>query len=117
MQKATKTGRITRSIDRLKLIFLGAFALITTTVLVGHFVWVWPGKECEAARKWWDWRTRTCAQPQLISDITGRMITDDKARDAAKAAIGRARAKGETLHLEEQKPVVAVPAPAPAAKP
>lgn len=117
MQKATKTGRITRSIDRLKLIFLGAFALITTTVLVVHFVWVWPGKECEAARKWWDWRTRTCAQPLLISDITGRMITDDKARDEAKAAIGRAREKGEVLHLEEQKPAAAVPAPAPAAKP
>lgn len=118
MQKATKSGRITRSIDSLKLIFLGAFALITTTVLVVHFVWVWPGKECEAARKWWDWRTRTCAQPLLISDITGRMITDDKARDEAKAAIAGAKAKGEALHLQEQKPVVPVlAAPAASAKP
>jgi hypothetical protein len=117
MQKATKSGRITRSIDRLKLIFLGAFVLITATTLIVHFVWVWPGKECEASRKWWDWRTRTCAQPLLISDITGRMITDDKARDEAKAAIAGAKAKGETLHLQEQKPVAVILGPAAKPKP
>ena len=115
MQKATKSGRITRSIDSLKLIFLGAFALITATTLIVHFVWVWPGKERQAARKRRDWRTRTCAQPLLISDITGRVITDDKARNEAKAAIAGARAKGETLHLQDQKPVV--PALASPAKP
>ncbi len=103
MQEATKTGRITRSIDRLKLVFVGLFALITVGVLIVHFVWIWPGKECEAARKWWDWRTRTCAQPVLISDITGRIIADPKARAAAKAAIAGARAKGETPMLATDK--------------
>jgi len=103
MQEAPKTGRITRSIDRLKLVFVGLFALLTATVLIVHFVWIWPGKECEAARKWWDWRTRTCAQPVLISDITGRIIADPKARAEAKAVIAGARAKGETPELETDK--------------
>ncbi|HEX5377712.1 MAG TPA: hypothetical protein VFW47_04025 [Phenylobacterium sp.] len=103
MQKATKSGRITRSIDRLKLIFLGLFALITATVLVIHFVWVWPGKQCEAKGDWWDWRTRICAHPIPISDITGRIIADPKDRAEAKAALAAARAKGE-------KPVLAPPA-------
>lgn len=107
MQKAPKTGRVTRTIDRLKLIFLGLFALITAGTLLVHFVWVWPGKQCEAAGEWWDWRTRTCARPILISDITGRVIADPKARAEAKAAIAAARAKG-------QKPVLAPPAAAPA---
>jgi len=78
-----------RTIDRLKLIFLGLFALTTVTIFVVHYVWVWPGKECEAAHKWWDWRTRTCAQPILVSDITGRIIDDPKARAEAKKALGR----------------------------
>ena len=110
MEKATKSGRITRSIDSLKLVFLGLFALITATTLAVHFIWIWPGKECEAARKWWDWRTRTCAQPIPISAFTGRVIVDDKSRDEAKAAIAAARAKGEALPLEAEAKAVAVPA-------
>lgn len=109
MQKATKSGRITRSIDRLKLIFLGAFTLITATTLIVHFVWIWPGKECEAARKWWDWRTRTCAQPIPISAFTGRVIVDDKSRDEARAAIAAAHAKGEALPLEAVAKEAAAP--------
>ena len=89
MEKATKTGRVTRTIDRLKLFFLGLFAFITAATLIVHFVWIWPGKECEAAHKWWDWRTRVCAQPILISDVTGRIIADPKARAEAKKALGR----------------------------
>jgi len=71
-------------INRLKLLFLGVFALSSAGVFVYHAVWVWPRQACEAKGDWWDWRGRTCAHPVLISDITGRPIKEK--RDAAKAA-------------------------------
>jgi hypothetical protein len=79
------------TIDRLKLIFLGLFVAMSLGVWVYHAVWVWPGQKCEEAGKWWDWQSRTCARPILISDITGRVISDPKAREAAKAAAAKAR--------------------------
>lgn len=78
-------------IDRQKLYFLGAFALLSVLVLVVHLGWIWPGKACESGGSWWDWRTRTCARPVLISDITGRVIADPKARAQAKAALTKSR--------------------------
>ena len=96
-----------RTIDRLKLIFLGLFALLSAGALVYHVGWVWPGKKCEAAGDWWDWRTRTCAQPILISDITGRPIVNKASRDAAKADAAKAR---------DEKPEAAVKPATPAAK-
>ena len=80
------------NIERMKLIFLGflgVFALGVVAVVVVTVVWIIPGKECAASRKWWDYRERVCAQPVLISDITGRVITDDKALAEARKAIGR----------------------------
>ncbi|MEI7572645.1 MAG: hypothetical protein WCJ52_05885 [Phenylobacterium sp.] len=63
-----------------------ALFLVTCLVLlVVQVVWVTPGQDCERAGKWWDWRQRACAQPILISDLTGRPITDGKSHDAAKA--------------------------------
>lgn len=84
-----------RTIDRLKLIFLGLFAVLSVGALVYHIGWVWPGQKCEAAGDWWDWRSRTCARPILISDITGRVIKDDASRAAAEAEAAKARAKGD----------------------
>jgi hypothetical protein len=80
---------MTRFIDRLKLIFLGVFALSAVAVFVYHVGWAWPQKRCEAAHKWWDWRSRVCATPVLISDITGRVIEDKEGEAAAREAIGR----------------------------
>ena len=49
-----------------------------------------PAERCEAEqRKWWDPSGRVCATPILISDITGRVITDKPAEAAAGAATGR----------------------------
>lgn len=63
-----------------------AVFLVTCLVLaVIQVVWIDPGRDCEQAGNWWDWRQRTCARPILISDITGRPITDRKSHDAAKA--------------------------------
>jgi len=72
--------------DRLKLIFLGVFILASAGVFIYHAGWVWPRDKCEARGDWWDWRGRTCAHPILISDITGRVIDNKKARAEAKAA-------------------------------
>lgn len=90
-----------RTIDRLKLIFLAAFAILSAGAFAYHIGWVWPGQKCEAAGDWWDWRSRTCASPVLISDITGRVIKNDETRNAAKAAAAKARAAGDT----ETRPV------------
>jgi len=87
-----------RTIDRLKLIFLGLFAVMSAGVFVYHVFWVWPGDKCEAAGDWWDGRTRTCAKPILISDITGRVIKDEATRKAAKADAAKSRA-GEAADL------------------
>ena len=76
-------------IERLKLIFIAAFAVLVVGALVWQVVWIFPQKRCEGAHKWWDASVRVCAQPVLISDITGRTIQDKQAEAKAKAAIGK----------------------------
>jgi hypothetical protein len=78
-----------RTIDRLKLIFLGIFALANVGILVWQVGWAWPEQKCTEAKKWWDGSQRVCAQPILISDITGRVIADPQARAEAMKAVGR----------------------------
>ena len=77
------------NIERLKLIFLGLFGVLCTAAIVWQVVWIMPGKKCEQGHKWWDNGERVCATPVLVSDITGRVITDEKGLAEAKAAIGR----------------------------
>ena len=78
------------NIPRIARAFVIVFAVIVTVIVVTQMIWINPGKECEAAGNWWDWRERTCARPILISDITGRVIDTPEARAAAKAAKARA---------------------------
>ena len=77
------------TIDRLKVIFLGIFAVANLGILVWTVGWAWPEERCLGNHKWWDPTARVCAQPVLTSDITGRMITDPQARAEALKAIGR----------------------------
>ena len=77
------------TIERLKLIFLGIFAIANVGILVWQLGWAWPAQRCGEAKKWWDGSQRVCAQPVLISDITGRVIADPKARAEAMKAVGR----------------------------
>lgn len=77
------------TINRLTLVFLGVFVVGVIGVTVWTFGWAMPAKRCEEAHKWWDHGQRVCAQPILISDVTGRTIQDKQAEAAAKAAIGR----------------------------
>lgn len=81
------------NIERLKLIFLAVFALAAVGVGVWQVGWAMPAKKCAEARKWWDAGQRVCATPILVSDITGRVITDEKALAEAKKAVGRDRPK------------------------
>jgi hypothetical protein len=77
------------TLERLKLIFLVAFAALTAGMLIWQVFWIWPRQNCEKEHKWWDNSQRTCAQPVLISDITGRVIADPKARAEALKSLGR----------------------------
>ena len=79
------------TLERLKLIFLSAFVLLTVAMLVWQVGWIWPQQNCEKAHRWWDNSQRVCAQPVLISDITGRVIADSNAREAALKALGRGK--------------------------
>lgn len=78
-----------RTIDRLKLIFLGIFAVANVGIAVWELGWALPEQHCLEAHKWWDPYQRVCATPVLTSDITGRMITNAAARAEALKAIGR----------------------------
>ncbi len=77
------------AIQRLKLIFLVIFAVLVAAMLVWQIGWIWPRQNCEKQHKWWDDSQRVCAQPVLISDITGRVISDPQARAEALKALGR----------------------------
>ncbi len=90
-----------RIINRLKLIFLTVFAVLTVGVGVYQFGWAIPAQKCEENKDWWDWRTRTCARPILISDITGRIIDTPEARAAAKAHAAREKARREAAAAQK----------------
>lgn len=87
------------NIERMKLIFiafLGVFAVAIVGVVIWQVGWAMPQKACEKQRRWWDHGERVCAQPVLISDLTGRTIQDKQAEAAAKKAIGRPAAPAPT---------------------
>ena len=102
------------NIERLKLIFIAIFLVAVIGVVVWQVGWAIPAAKCEKEqRKWWDPVERVCAQPVLTSDITGRLITDDKALAEARKAIGRPPAPAAKTPAAP----AAAPASAPAAKP
>lgn len=61
-----------KTINRLKLLFLGLFAIGVVAIWAYQIFWVWPAKTCERQQRWWDPATRVCAIPIFIPDITGR---------------------------------------------
>jgi len=90
--------------ERLLLLFLGLFAVGIIGVAVWQFGWAIPAGKCKAQHKWWDYAERVCATPILTSDITGRLITDDKALAEARKAIGRPAPKGAAPAPEAAQP-------------
>ncbi|MBS0361074.1 MAG: hypothetical protein JSR98_06815 [Proteobacteria bacterium] len=93
-----------KAIARTKLIFIGIFAVANVGILVWTLGWARPQEKCEEAHKWWDGSQRVCAQPILTSDVTGRMITDAKARDAALRELGRPVPAAATASAPAPKP-------------
>lgn len=75
--------------ERLLLLFMGLFVVGIVGVVVWQVGWAIPAGKCKDQHKWWDNAQRVCAQPVLISDITGRVITDEKALAEARKAVGR----------------------------
>lgn len=92
-----------RIINRLKVVFLTVFGVLTIGVGVYQVGWAIPAKKCEERRDWWDWRTRTCAHPIPISDITGRIIDSPEAREEAKARIAKIKAEKAEREAAVQK--------------
>ena len=101
-----------RTIDRLKIIFLGVFAVGVVAIWSYQIFWVWPAKQCEQQHRWWDGATRTCATPLYIPDLTGRpagVSREEWSKRQAKAQELRERL-GERAVADDAKA-------APAAKP
>jgi len=112
------------TIDRLKIIFLGIFAVAVVAIWGYQIFYVWPAKACERDQRWWDGSTRTCATPIFIPDITGRpagVSREDWSKQQAAKAQQRERmgpnAQGSIPKVEAPKPAEASsPAEKPAAK-
>ncbi len=60
-----------RTIDRLKLIFLGIFVLATAAVWIFQVFWVQPKMKCEESGAWWSMEWRTCRKPVSIRGYDG----------------------------------------------
>ena len=56
--------------ERLKVIFLALFAVLTVAMMIWQVGWIWPRQNCEKARKWWD--GLTARQPRLFAPLTAR---------------------------------------------
>lgn len=63
-----------RLIDRLKIFFLGLFAISCVVVWAYQLLWVAPMKACEAHGNWWDPISRVCATPIYLPNLTGRPV-------------------------------------------
>ena len=61
-----------RTLLRLKILFLVLFLIGTAGSLVYHVMWVKPARACAARGGWWAPRSRVCATPIDITQITGR---------------------------------------------
>lgn len=72
-----------RTIDRLKIIFVGIFAVLIAAMMIYQFVWVEPAKRCAESHNWWDSASRECGKVIYIPAITGRPIVGQKPVGAA----------------------------------
>ena len=76
---------MTLIIDRLKLIFLGVFALACAGAWAYQIFVVGPAKRCEAAGNWWDPEGLECATPIDLRSFP-RIATPPPHRSAPTAA-------------------------------
>ena len=106
------------TIDRLKLIFLGVFAVMCAGLWAYQIFYVWPAKRCDADGMWWDRATRICAQPIYIPSLTGRPAGMSRKEWSEKQAARQNERDAEGYPVEDVAPSPkAAPAPAPKAAP
>lgn len=63
---------MTENYTRLKLFFLGLFALLAAGLWGYNALYVWPERACEAHGDWWDGHDRVCAVPMPLTVWTRR---------------------------------------------
>jgi hypothetical protein len=61
-----------KTINRLKWMFITAFAFSCVAVALHQVYYVIPRDRCETAGHWWDPKTRICGVPITLSTLTGR---------------------------------------------
>ena len=88
------------SFRRLGVIYLALFAVATVGVLGFQRYWMGPEERCTAEGKWFDRKSRICAQPISIAEITGRPI--GTSREEASRAKNRELVEIEH-YLRDQK--------------
>lgn len=101
------------TLNRVKLIFVGLFALACIGIWIHQVYWVWPRERCEARGGWWDDAERICGQPIYIPDITGRRPGESREeasmRRAAERAAEERRARGEPVAADPPNEAAAQP--------
>ncbi|MEI9891334.1 MAG: hypothetical protein WDN45_13060 [Caulobacteraceae bacterium] len=73
-----------RVVERLTVLFVGAFAVCCVAVAVYQLVWALPAKHCEERGWWWDGQTRQCGMPVSVTSFTHRPIGAPKVAAAPK---------------------------------
>lgn len=102
------------TINRLKIIFLGLFAVGVVGIWAYQIFYVWPAKRCDAQERWWDGKTLTCATPIYIPSLTGRPEGMSRKTWSERQAALKNQKDREGYPTEEAQPVAP---PAPAVKP
>jgi hypothetical protein len=105
-----------RTIDRLKLIFLGVFAVGCVALWAFQIFFVMPAKKCDAQGQWWDSATRICARPIYIPDLTGRPEGMSRKEWSDKKAAEKAAEDREGFTARRAPETATPAAEAPAAK-
>ena len=62
-----------KTIDRIKLFFLGVFIIACGAIWAYQAMVVWPPQRCEAHGDWWDEKDKVCAVPIPIWTFTHRL--------------------------------------------
>ena len=63
-----------RTIERLKIVFIGLFLASSAAVFGYHYLWVWPKDRCEARGGAWAGRWLKCGTIYSIETLTRRPL-------------------------------------------
>jgi hypothetical protein len=98
-----------RLIDRLKLFFLGLFAISCVAVWTYELLWAAPRKACEAHGNWWDPFSRVCATPIYLPNLTGRPIGGFSPAQLKARAQAASASEAQLLGAQSSAPSTAAP--------